>query len=314
MWREARRLTAEARSPVRGDGHDRALAPLGRRLRLRRASAGAAPACRRSSTSSQRTQARVLPAVRGHDGADAPLSRDSRPRRGRLHERHVEGRRLDGDRPRCARVGRGMVRRATAGSPSTRHPVGARSRRRTRTRPTRPTRSGRSAPAGSSAPRRTSRRRLRGTWRRCEQTSADATSGGPTCSRSPLSPSCFSPLSLVEERSAVTAGPRPVTPGAAHRLPAPTSPTSCATRAPACSPAAPIGRARGRVAAARRRAATASRPRSRAPATARLPVAAAARRRGPPGAASASSRSSATGSARGGGLRGFLAVRSLRGD
>ena len=55
----------------------------------------------------------LLPVLRGSDGVDAALPRHARARRGRLLERDVrrEVRRLDGDRPRRARVGRGLVPR-----------------------------------------------------------------------------------------------------------------------------------------------------------------------------------------------------------
>ena len=73
-------------------------------------------------------EARLLPAVRGVDGVDAPLPRDSRSGRGRVHERDVEGRHLDGDRPRRACVGRGLVRRSRLAhlrsDAGTRHVVG----------------------------------------------------------------------------------------------------------------------------------------------------------------------------------------------
>ena len=140
------RLTAKARSPyeatvtierwLRSDG--------GFRYDEHPPRSGPAAAARRLPRADE---ARLLPAVRGVDGTDAALPRHPRPRRGRVHERNVEGRHVDRHRPRCACLGRGVVRRATAGSRSTRRPAAARSRRRTRTPPTRPTRSGRSAPA-----------------------------------------------------------------------------------------------------------------------------------------------------------------------
>ena len=92
LWREARRLTAKSRSPVRGDDPDRALAALGRRVQLRRAPAAAAGAAA-ARRLPRADEARLLPAVRRDDGADAALPRDPGPRRRRLHERDVEGRR-----------------------------------------------------------------------------------------------------------------------------------------------------------------------------------------------------------------------------
>ena len=60
-----------------------------------------------------RTKSGLLPALRRRDGADAPLPRDSRARRGRLHERRL--RRGPGhvarQRPERAHLGRGLVRR-----------------------------------------------------------------------------------------------------------------------------------------------------------------------------------------------------------
>ena len=112
---------------VRGHDHDRALAALSRRVRLRRASAGGGrgAAARRLP---RPLEARLLPAVRRDDGADAPLPRDTGPGRRRVHERDVEGRHVDGDRPRRACLGRGLVRRARLAhlrsDAGTRHVVG----------------------------------------------------------------------------------------------------------------------------------------------------------------------------------------------
>ena len=57
-------------------------------------------------------EGRVLPALRRGDDAHAALPRDPGPRRRRLHARRLRRGRpaLDGDRPRRARVGRGLVR------------------------------------------------------------------------------------------------------------------------------------------------------------------------------------------------------------
>ena len=77
--------------PVPGDGADRALAAVRRRLRLRRASARAArPAAARRLRPA--LEARLLPAVRRIDGADAARARDPRPRRRGLHQRRLEER------------------------------------------------------------------------------------------------------------------------------------------------------------------------------------------------------------------------------
>ena len=69
----------------------------------RRRGGAAAGALRR------RGQTRLLPALRGRDGADAADAGDPRARRRRLHERQVRGRRLDGDRPQRSCLGRGLV-------------------------------------------------------------------------------------------------------------------------------------------------------------------------------------------------------------
>ena len=62
---------------------------------------------------------------------DAALPRHPRARRRGIRERHVRRRyaHVDGDRPRRARVGGGLVRAATAGCPSTRRRGAASSRR-----------------------------------------------------------------------------------------------------------------------------------------------------------------------------------------
>ena len=95
---------------VRGDAAARALVPARRQLPLRgAAAAGGGTAARRL----RRADAgRLLPALRRRDGADAADDRDPRARRRRLHRRDVEGRRVDGDRPPGARLGRGVVRRS----------------------------------------------------------------------------------------------------------------------------------------------------------------------------------------------------------
>ena len=70
----------------------------------------------------RRRQARLLPALRRRDGADAADARHPGPRRRRVHQRHLRGRRLDRDRPQRPCLGRGLVPRTTAGCPSTRLP------------------------------------------------------------------------------------------------------------------------------------------------------------------------------------------------
>ena len=111
MWRQASRLTAKARSPYEatitierwlrssgGFGYDEhPPAPVGN------------AAARRLP---RPLEARLLPAVRRDDGADAAVPRDPGPGRRRVHERVVEGRHLDRDRSRCPCLGRGLVRRA----------------------------------------------------------------------------------------------------------------------------------------------------------------------------------------------------------
>ena len=127
MWREAEPAHGQGAVAVRGHDHDRALAALGRRVRLRRASAGV-----RRGAAARRLprplEARLLPAVRRDDGADAPLPRDPGPGRRRVHERDVERRHVDGDRSRRACVGRGLVRRLRLAhlrsDARTRHAVG----------------------------------------------------------------------------------------------------------------------------------------------------------------------------------------------
>ena len=111
MWRQASRADRRRR---------------GHRTRPRsRSSAGCARPAGSATTSIRRRlpgasarrlpralQARLLPAVRRDDGPDAALPRHSVPGRRRVHERIVEGRHVDGDRPRRPRLGRGLVRRA----------------------------------------------------------------------------------------------------------------------------------------------------------------------------------------------------------
>ena len=82
-------------------------------------------------------EGRLLPALRRGDGAHAPLPRHPGACGGRLHERALRAERLDGDRPRRARLGRGLVPRAGLGVLRPDAGRGARSPGRTRSRPTR---------------------------------------------------------------------------------------------------------------------------------------------------------------------------------
>ena len=91
-------------------------------------------------------EARLLPALRRRDGADAPLSRDSRAGGRRLLERHLRrgAEAVDGLRPRRPHLGRGLVQRLRLAAVRSDARAGARSRGRTRprrrgsTRPERP--------------------------------------------------------------------------------------------------------------------------------------------------------------------------------
>ena len=110
LWLDARRLTSAAESPFE------ATVLIERWLR---AGGGFAydqhpptpiglPAARRFRAA---VEAGLLPALRRHDGAHAPLPRHPRACGCRVHERNVEGRRVGRDRSRRARLGRGVVRR-----------------------------------------------------------------------------------------------------------------------------------------------------------------------------------------------------------
>ena len=110
LWEEARRLTAKARSPYEATlvlerwFRDRG----GFRYEEHPPRSDDEPPARRLRRGDAR---RVLPALRGRDGADAPDARRPGPGRRRLHRGDVEGRRVDRDRPPGARLGRGLVRR-----------------------------------------------------------------------------------------------------------------------------------------------------------------------------------------------------------
>ena len=83
----------------------------------------------------------LLPALRRGDGGDDAPARHPVSRRGRLHERPSRGRGLGRERPRRARLGRGVVPGPRMGARSTRRPDAERSRRPTRSPPTRRPRS-----------------------------------------------------------------------------------------------------------------------------------------------------------------------------
>ena len=101
----------EGADAVRRGDRSRVLVPLARRLPLHRPPvrlrAGAARRLRR------RDPRRLLPVLRGSDGADAALPRRSRTGRRRVLERELrrEDRRLDRHRPRRTCVGGGVVPR-----------------------------------------------------------------------------------------------------------------------------------------------------------------------------------------------------------
>ncbi len=72
-----------------------------------------------------RTTGGLLPALRRRDGGDAAAARDPGACRGRLHERGVRRppEPVGGHGPQCARLGRGLLPRATAGCRSIRRPA-----------------------------------------------------------------------------------------------------------------------------------------------------------------------------------------------
>ena len=96
---------------VRGDDRDRELAPRHRQLHVHRVAAWATGGSAASRRLRDAIEARVLPALRGVDGGDAPAARDPGPGRGRLHERTLDGRRMGRHRPPGPCLGRSMVRR-----------------------------------------------------------------------------------------------------------------------------------------------------------------------------------------------------------
>ena len=151
LWKQAQRLTAASRSPYEATIATRELASRDRQLRLHRDSSRAASGGAAARRLRDAVEAGVLPALRGDDGGDAPAPRDPGAGRGRVHERPLDGRRVGRHRSSGARLGRGMVRRDTAGCRSIRPRAAARSRRTTRWRPTRPTPCGRSEPGAFSS-------------------------------------------------------------------------------------------------------------------------------------------------------------------
>ena len=88
----ARSVAGDAKTPVRRRGRARGVVPDRRRVRLRPASAAGSPGVPPLVGFVTKTHARLLPALRGRDGADAALPRDPRPRRGGLHERPLRHR------------------------------------------------------------------------------------------------------------------------------------------------------------------------------------------------------------------------------
>ena len=122
------------RTPYAAVVDARGVVPLGGRASRTTSSRRASRACRRSSTSSLRDEARLLPALRRRDGADAPLARASRPASpsgSRAATYDDDEGALDGHRPRRARLGRGLVRRL--GLAAVRPDAGPRPARRART-------------------------------------------------------------------------------------------------------------------------------------------------------------------------------------
>ena len=104
--------SSEAAESLRRGGRARGVVPLERRVLLRRVTAGA----RRLAAARllrDRDSTRVLPALRGRDGADAALPRDPGPSRRGLHHRSLRRGRgaLDRRRHERAHLGRGVVRR-----------------------------------------------------------------------------------------------------------------------------------------------------------------------------------------------------------
>ena len=135
LYRKALAIAGTAKTPVRAP-RSRSRRGSGRAavFTLRRDAAAASPGVPRARRLRPADASRLLPALRRRDGADAPLPRRPRAGGGRLHERQVRRRQahLDGDRPRRARLGRGLVPAAGAGCRSTRRPVAGSSPGRTR--------------------------------------------------------------------------------------------------------------------------------------------------------------------------------------
>ena len=132
LYERALAIAGDAPSPYAAVVAARDVVPRRSELRLR-----PEPRRARRPAAARRVRhahpSRLLPALRGGDGADAPLPRHPRACRRRVHERFVRpgAAALEGDRPRRAHLGRGVVPRATAGCRSTRLPAAAISTART---------------------------------------------------------------------------------------------------------------------------------------------------------------------------------------
>ena len=186
--------------PVRRVARARVVVPLRRRLPLRRAAAGRR-GLRRSSTSSPHAGG-LLPALRGRDGADAAHAGRARSRRGRLHERRVRRHeRVDGHRPRRARVGRGLV--PGLGLAAVRPDARPRDARRRATRAPRRLRpAGRDGlAAGGARPRVVVRPEARGEPAD-DRRAADRAGGGAIVRRGPLGGSALLAGSAARARRA----------------------------------------------------------------------------------------------------------------
>ena len=118
---------------LRGGGTPRDLVPGGRRLRVRRAAAGADRRDARARRLRQRDEARLLPALRRRDGAHAAAPRRPLARGGRLRERRRTRatRRSGSSGTRTPTRGSRSGSRSSAGSRSTRPRAAASWTRRT---------------------------------------------------------------------------------------------------------------------------------------------------------------------------------------
>ncbi len=114
MYQVARRVAGRAHDALRSGARHRVVASPDGRLHLRRVAT--ARAGRSARLVRDADEGRLLPALRRGDGRNAADARGSRPRRGRLHERHAGRRNVGRDRSRRACVGRGVVRGHRLGS------------------------------------------------------------------------------------------------------------------------------------------------------------------------------------------------------